>query len=897
MRCIIILATFLLYASAYATDYYVAKTGSDANSCATAQNVSTPKLTIGSAKGCLSAGDTMYIREGTYLERFINDIPAGPSASVQTTISAYNDETVILRPSSSASSVRVLDLTSIDNVRFYGLDFDAINVTGEAIKFVGVDNVTIDGPAPVAGVFKCKIQNSSQQGSGGAGFQFGAGNNKILRNCEIFDNGLLVLTAPYSHGVYNSGGANVLIEGNYFHGNGCNAIQMYPNPTNGILRRNVFADNGVTSGCGTNVVMTNTGHIFEYNVLYMDEETGTGVASSTNVPRDHIIRHNTIYNQSTNCISISSAAINITVQNNLLIECGTAINNLGTGTVLTGNLSTGTAASHFTSTTSGAFDLTLKSSSTAINGGTDIGLAYCGSNPDQGAFETPVVTAASINGNLLDVTICSRFPPIRPLGTWTAFCTGAGCGTPVTSNVSLLGGSGGIVRVTVDGITGGACAAGQTWTISASGANTDSAFIGHMGPQPLYTTTNFPVDSSACDGVAAGGAPAGAIAIYAFEDNTNDSSGNSNHAIGSGSISYTTGHMSQGVLTTAGVNSYIDTGLLSGHNPSTSHLVIATWLYIDPANLGDTTDVFGTSLGTDQRLYVARHSGNYWIMGIGATNGTASEFPTVNGWTHVCLKMHPTGDIATLYINGVAGMLNGASVITGYGSYTFASTLRFGLPQGFATSLSGAHVFDDAYIYTTDVSCTDIYNAGQPPTATATVTQVSHQLEGVFTNSGVVDVRGDPGDQHDVVELGIAAVKAQLNCTGGPCGVVQPRFRYNINGGTFTNVVPDTATADGIYYWGSDIPAGFNNGVADGPIVPGLTHTDGITLTTSSAIPTIDMAEDTSYTLRGVFRIGAPIGTVVCFKIYDQGGSALASYTPAEGACLTVVSQRGAGVH
>ena len=36
--------------------YYVSTSGNDANSCATAQNIATPKRTINNAVGCLSAG-------------------------------------------------------------------------------------------------------------------------------------------------------------------------------------------------------------------------------------------------------------------------------------------------------------------------------------------------------------------------------------------------------------------------------------------------------------------------------------------------------------------------------------------------------------------------------------------------------------------------------------------------------------------------------------------------------------------------------------------------------------------------------------------------------------------------------------------------------------------------
>jgi hypothetical protein len=49
-----------------AATYYIAPTGNDAISCATATVSSTPKRTIGNASGCLVAGDTLMVLPGTY---------------------------------------------------------------------------------------------------------------------------------------------------------------------------------------------------------------------------------------------------------------------------------------------------------------------------------------------------------------------------------------------------------------------------------------------------------------------------------------------------------------------------------------------------------------------------------------------------------------------------------------------------------------------------------------------------------------------------------------------------------------------------------------------------------------------------------------------------------------
>ena len=67
---------------AHAATYYVAKTGNNNNTCTQARSLSTPKHTIAAGLSCLSGGDTLIIKAGTYLE-VINhkQVPSGISNS------------------------------------------------------------------------------------------------------------------------------------------------------------------------------------------------------------------------------------------------------------------------------------------------------------------------------------------------------------------------------------------------------------------------------------------------------------------------------------------------------------------------------------------------------------------------------------------------------------------------------------------------------------------------------------------------------------------------------------------------------------------------------------------------------------------------------------------------
>ena len=84
-------------AGAPANSYYVAATGSNLNSCATARNAHTPKKTIQAGLGCLAPGGTLIIRDGTYSgsANALSGLPNG-SPGNYITIKAENEGNVII---------------------------------------------------------------------------------------------------------------------------------------------------------------------------------------------------------------------------------------------------------------------------------------------------------------------------------------------------------------------------------------------------------------------------------------------------------------------------------------------------------------------------------------------------------------------------------------------------------------------------------------------------------------------------------------------------------------------------------------------------------------------------------------------------------------------------------
>lgn len=854
---------------AQATTYYVSTTGNNANS---GTDESSPFATLKHAATVFNPGDTILVRGGTY--------------------NLANGSTIIVTKVGTAGSPLVIKNYPGERPI---LNWPDKNNTANRILFGGslAAWITIEG---------FEIRNGYEGGKCNTSC-----NNITFRYNWIHDNRNQGFLGQNTNGLFeynifeHNGNFETCVSCSFEHG-------IYANGNDMVIRYNVFINNlaygiqqaGTTAQSNRWTIVGNTFAYEAYraaivvwgantddtrienNIFY---ENGINLASGTTVHgvdcsscggiTGLIIRNNHSY--------ASGSGATLFKSSNLPAHTDSGnVHNVSPPSFVNGGSNA--------LPVSPDFRIAATSSPTINMGLAQAGRISCGSSVDAGAYEMPTVTGASITGNQLDVTVCVSTAPMK-LGTWTVGCTGTNCGSRTVTNKSITGG--GLVRLTV---SGAACEAGQTWTVSAANDNTDSANLGGFQNQLIPTVTNFSVNSSGCTG--GGGPPpppASQTAEYNFENNLNDASGNGNHAVGSANISYFASKDGLGVQFGGGTQSYVDTGLLNGYNPSANHLVVAFGIRVSA--LGLRRNVAGVDIGTDQRFYIRRDIDNTWQFAV-QSNGSpvATEFPVVAGDQHVCVKFNPTTDTATLYVNGQAGVLNGASVQS-YTSYTFPSTFRWGLPSSiFVIPPTWTDIIDQAFVYDTDVSCTDIYAAWEPPTPpppTGSVTQAAHQWQGVYLAGGISENRGAINEQRTVNKGGAAALVIQLNCTGGACDIINPRFRYNINGGAFNSVIPASPTADGISMWGPDSNTELNDGLADGPLgsTPG-THSDGVWVKEATLIPSVNMGDDTSYTIGATFRVNMPMSDpnnppTVCIKVYDQSGAPLTSYNPSGGACLT----------
>jgi parallel beta-helix repeat protein len=346
---------------ANATTYYVAKTGSDNNSCTAAQSTSSPKLTIKSGLSCLKAGDNLSIRKGTYNE-VINtqsqSVPTGTSWSNPVTIAAYSGEIVTLKPSSGLA-IHIIGNSS-KYLIFDRLVIDAVNLSSSAVSFNG----NFKSDAGHIRLTNCEIKNA---GDNGIIMTKGSNFNEILK-CNIHHNGNNTDAGhlPIGHGIYVES-SNNRIEGCELHhmtGFGIHVYNGYSGQraSDNVVKNNLVYSNSRNDPFASGILIGSGDNNMAYNNVVYSQPVGimVGYNSSTNSK----VYNNTVYNNSIDGIQIRSSSSSATITNNSAYDNGTNIHNYSNGTTFTNNLTTDPS---FTNASAG--DFTLRSGSAAINAG------------------------------------------------------------------------------------------------------------------------------------------------------------------------------------------------------------------------------------------------------------------------------------------------------------------------------------------------------------------------------------------------------------------------------------------------------------------------------------------------------------------------------------------------
>ena len=235
--------------------YYVAMTGDNNRGCGDAQDINTPKQTINAGVRCLSPGDTLIVRDGTYdpisidCSSSIND----GTASAPITLKAENERKAQL----GSSGAQVFQITSCSYWIIEGLhlkqrdhDDNVRDGTGAALIARASSNLT----------FRRNLIQGADRYECDSSFILNSTSNSLVEENEVYE--------YHRHGIQvQSYGGNNVIRRNYVNSRGLADASSGLSPC-------VTVDQGQ----GDHGVIAYSGHdnIIENNIV---ENTNTGFES------------------------------------------------------------------------------------------------------------------------------------------------------------------------------------------------------------------------------------------------------------------------------------------------------------------------------------------------------------------------------------------------------------------------------------------------------------------------------------------------------------------------------------------------------------------------------------------------------------------------------------------
>ena len=285
--------------------FYVstAREASDGHTCAEARSLASPKRTLRSALGCVTAGATVYLRAGTYVETLDDGTHdfSGTSWANATRIAAYNGEPVTLKAPIGANFAIQLGRRSY-------VVIDRVTVDGAGVVY---DAVKLNGTSHHIRIQNGAIYNGTRQG---VNIQDSAYGHEIV-NMNIDGNG----SSALDHGVYIATRDN-LIDGSRIHGSSGYGVHVYNEGcacANGnVVRNNRIYANGVRAEGYGLVLGSGVGNIAYNNLIYGNRG---GVQVAHGVPSATKILNNTIYDSGNwGGLIVQAEAVATQVKNNII---------------------------------------------------------------------------------------------------------------------------------------------------------------------------------------------------------------------------------------------------------------------------------------------------------------------------------------------------------------------------------------------------------------------------------------------------------------------------------------------------------------------------------------------------------------------------------------------------
>jgi parallel beta-helix repeat protein len=309
--------------------YYVATTGNNANAGAE----TTPFQTLNKGVSVLKPGDTLYVRQGTYVEKLFDSIPAGTSWTQPVTVAAYPGEKVTIQPN-AAEHVLVFQGSDTHYIIIDGFIIDGANSLYNGVKITS----TSQGGAHHIRIKNTEIKNTQ---TSGILVTAGADYNEFI-NLDVHHTGLSATSGSDGggHGVY-IGSANNLLERSSIHDNRKVGIQVYNGKggvNNNIIRYNKSYKNGtagLSDGKSGLIIGSGSGTIAYNNIVWGNPGSGITVGYGASGVK---VYNNTTYDNQEYGIDVRSSS-NTEVKNNIIYgNKSGSITNAGTGTIQQNNL-------------------------------------------------------------------------------------------------------------------------------------------------------------------------------------------------------------------------------------------------------------------------------------------------------------------------------------------------------------------------------------------------------------------------------------------------------------------------------------------------------------------------------------------------------------------------------
>ena len=899
---LIILILWLLPLSAQATTYYVSTSGSNSNN---GTDVSTPFLTVAYCVSTMVAGDTCYVRAGTYNESVIRFGRSGTS-SAPITLSNYPGEAPKIDFVSSANNDRILiQNTSGANVAIGWLIIQGLELTD------GHDGI--------------KYQNL---------------HDSIIRNNWIHGNAFM--------GILGIGGARILFERNIIHHNGriaaCDAGTttlcfhdhgIYAHGSSYTIRNNVFywhqgfgvQQNGSSTSVYNSSVHAGTefagaaNWIVESNTFAYSRTRGGMViwgslCTGTRVENNIFYENAVSSNSSPQGIEFLGTSSGLLIRNNHFYASGSGGTAAYGGSALpgdavyTGNVENISAPAFV----NGGSNSLPASPDFSLTASAPVNIARANEFPNNstnvvGAFKTIGACTGSISTSKITLTCpLSTATPVQNLTSTgvSVGCTGSSCpASHSVSSVSRAVGTMSQIEIVISGISGNACVStNQNWNVSYDASLGAWSGNDNIGPYPgshqkIFSFTGLSVTNN-CTGSGPTSYPSGYHIFYKFDDgsgiNANDESTNSLDGTLTNGPEWGPGKTGTGVAMTGNDTKYVAVPYGSGINPSTQSLTVALGVNIPAGQEGLNRAYIGVPLGTDQRGYISQKDGTFTIGIQNSNDSAAGNIAVTSGWHNLCLVFNSSTDTATLYVDGVASTSSGA--VKSYTSYTFSGNFEIGKIAGL-TSGGAAGTYDDFLLYTSVQDCAAIsaaFNASAS-TPSGTFAQAAIQFQGVILDTSGSPVVVGPSVQAIEVPAGGGAVLVfQVHCQNvSNCDPTAFRLVYDKNGSGVFQHIPDIETTDGTWMWGVTAEANLNNGTRSTRLTGSCAVTTGATQVTASQIYSVDLPQDGCTIMAYIARVGASqAGNYFDYKLQTEAGADFSVYT--QTARIRVVNPMASGI-